>query len=332
MSVFIIAEISANHNNDFKLACDTVKAAAAAGADAVKVQTFGPESLALDVDNEYFGPKTEGAWKGWKPWDLYKKASLPYEWHAPLQRLASKLGLVFFSSPFDLGAVDFLESLDVPMYKIASFEINDIPLIYKVAKTGKPIIISTGVASVDDIELALETCRDAENNQITLLKCTSEYPAKIDMANLIMLQDFKEKFSVDVGVSDHSMGSLIPIVGVALGAKVIEKHLILDRKLGGLDSDFSMEPLEFTQMVEDVRNACVALGEVNYIVKPKDQQRKRSLFAIEDIKQGDILTEKNIRSLRPNVGLEPKYYSQLLGEISHEDIKKGQPIKLNILG
>lgn len=331
MSVFVIAEISANHNNDFELACDTVKAAAAAGADAVKVQTFRPESLALDVDNEYFGPKTEGAWKGWRPWDLYKKAALPYEWHAPLQALAHELGLVFFSSPFDLEAVDFLESLNVPMYKIASFEINDTPLIAKVAKTGKPIIMSTGVASIDDIELALKTCRDAGNNQITLLKCTSEYPAKIDAANLIMLQDFKAKFGVDVGVSDHTMGSLIPTVGVALGATVVEKHLILDRSLGGLDSAFSMEPLEFSQMVKDVRNAYLALGEVNYKVQPKDQQRKRSLFAVADIKQGEVFTAENIRSLRPNVGLEPNFYSQLLGQISQKAIKKGQPIKSDSL-
>lgn len=331
MSVFIIAEISANHNQDFNLACETIRAAARAGADAVKVQTFRPESLSLDVDNNYFGVKKNGAWEGWRPWELYKAAAMPYEWHAPLRNLAQELGLIFFSSPFDLEAVDFLEKLSVPMYKIASFEINDIPLIAKVAKTGKPIIISTGVASMDDIELALKTCRDTGNNKITLLKCTSEYPARVEEANLIMLKDFKSRFGVEVGVSDHTMGSLIPTVAVALGATVVEKHLILDRKLGGVDSSFSMEPGEFASMVSGVRSAFLSLGRVSYNVLEKDQRRKRSLFATENISVGEIFSVENVRSLRPNVGLAPKYYDSLIGKKSPIELKKGEPIPPSLL-
>lgn len=326
MSLFIIAEISANHNNDYELTCETIKAAAKAGADAVKIQTFLPESLALDVDNDIFGPKTEGAWKGWRPWDLYQKASMPYDWQPKLKALTESLGLVFFSSPFDLDAVEFLEEMKVPMYKIASFEINDIPLIEKVALTGKPIIISTGVASLEDIERALKACYQAGNKDVTLLKCTSEYPASIEAANLNTMVDLKLRFNVKVGLSDHSMGYMVPVVAVSLGAEVIEKHFIMDRSLGGLDSAFSMEPDEFAQMVEAVHSAKSALGEVKYSTSEADKKRKRSLFAVEDIKQGEVFTCHNIKSLRPNVGLEPKFYGELLGKTCLQDVKKGQPI------
>ncbi|WP_029407169.1 pseudaminic acid synthase [Thiomicrorhabdus sp. Milos-T2] len=327
MSVFIIAEISANHNNDLDLALKTVQAAIDSGADAIKVQTFKPESLALDVDNEIFGPKKQGAWKGWRPWDLYQKAALPYEWHIPIKELVESSGKVFFSSPFDLDAVDFLESLKVPLYKIASFEINDIPLISKVASTGKPIIISTGVAGLDEIEQAVEACHFANNFDITLLKCTSEYPAKISEANLNKMLDLKKRFPVKVGLSDHSEGFIVPIVATSLGAEVIEKHFILDRSNGGLDSVFSMEPAEFSQMVDLVRSSEKALGNVSYDVSENDQYRKRSLFAISPIRRGEVFTAENVKSLRPNIGLAPLNYYEIINKKATQNIEVGAPLK-----
>lgn len=327
MPCLIIAELSANHNNDLQLALKTVEAAIDSGADAIKVQTYRAESLALDVDNEYFGPKTFGPWKGWRPWDLYKEASLPYEWHVPIKELVESRGKLFFSSPFDLEAVDFLEELDVPIYKIASFEINDIPLIRKAAATKKPIIISTGVASIEDIELAVKTCRDVGNEDITLLKCTSEYPAKISDANLNKMLDFKDRFGVKIGLSDHTEGAIVALASAALGATVIEKHFILDRKAGGVDSAFSMQPEEFSAMVQQVRAVESTLGEVDYEVKSADIQRKRSLFATQDIKAGSAFTAENVRSLRPNIGLEPIHYDELLTQTASRDLLKGDPIK-----
>jgi pseudaminic acid synthase len=331
VSVFIIAELSANHNSDYDLAVKTVKAAIDSGADAIKVQTFRPQSLALDVDNDIFGPKKTGAWKGWRPWDLYEKAALPYEWHQPLKDLVESAGRIFFSSPFDLEAVDFLESLSVPLYKIASFEINDIPLIQKVAQTLKPIIISTGVASLEDIERAIATCRKVGNNDITLLKCTSQYPAHLEDANLNMLVDLKQRFSVKVGLSDHTLGDVVPMAAVALGAQVIEKHFILSREEGGLDAAFSMEPQEFSQMVERVREVEKTLGGVRYEVSPNDQARKRSLFVVTSIRKGDKFSAENVRSLRPNVGLEPQYYEQVISTYAATDMAIGHPLQLSDL-
>ncbi|MFV0155368.1 pseudaminic acid synthase [Empedobacter falsenii] len=324
---FIIAELSANHNNDLDLALRTIDSVAETGADAIKVQTYRPESLALNVDNEFFGPKKEGLWKGIRPYDLYKEAALPYEWHKPLKDRAEKHGLIFFSSPFDLEAVDFLEELNVPLYKIASFEITDIQLIKYTASKGKPMIISTGVASVEDIQLAVDACREVGNNDITLLKCTSQYPATIDDANLITIPNIKEKFDVKVGVSDHTMGDIVPTTAVALGAKVVEKHYILDRKLGGPDSSFSMEPEEFKQLVDRVRQVEKTLGYVKYDINEKDIYKRRSLFATQDISEGELFTEKNIRSLRPGIGLHPKFYESILNTPSKISYKKGDPIK-----
>lgn len=321
--IFIIAELSANHNNDFDLAVKTLEAMAESGANAVKVQTYKPESLTLDLDTGYFAPKTEGLWKGYTPWDLYKEAAMPYEWQPKLQKVAHDLGLEFFSSPFDKEAVDFLESLNVPKYKIASFEITDIPLIEYTASKGKPMIISTGVAEIEDIELALEACRKVGNHDITLLKCTSQYPATIEQANLLTIPDLKSRFGVKVGVSDHTMGSLVPTVAVSLGATVVEKHFILDRSLGGPDAAFSMEPHEFKEMVQAVRQAEAALGSVSYEVSEKDKNRRRSLFVVKDIKKGEVITEENVRSIRPGFGMHPKELKNWIGKPSPKDFEKG---------
>jgi pseudaminic acid synthase len=324
----IIAELSANHNNDYNLAVKTIEAMADAGADAVKVQTYKPESLTIDIDTGYFAPRQDGLWKGYTPWRLFSEAAMPYEWQPKLKQIAEDLGLVFFSSPFDKEGVDFLESIDVPLYKIASFEITDIPLIEYTASKRKPMIISTGVAEIDDIQLAIDTCRNVGNKNITILKCTSNYPAKIDDANLFTIPDMKKRFEVEVGVSDHTIGSLVPTIAVSLGATVVEKHFILNRNLGGPDSTFSMEPKEFKDMVQSVRQVESALGKVNYEVSVNDKNRRRSLFVVKDIKAGETLTEKNIRSIRPGYGLHPKFLNDILGRKAARDIAKGEPILL----
>lgn len=324
--VFIIAEISANHCNDLNIAIRTIDAIAASGADAVKVQTYKPESLTINCDNEYFGELKQGAWKGHKPWDLYSKAALKYEWHETLKEHAEKKGLIFFSSPFDLDAVDFLEELNVCLYKIASFEINHIPLIKKVARTGKPIIISTGVADEQDITDALDACYQEGNRNIALLKCTSEYPANIEDANLAVIADMKKRFGTVVGLSDHSFGHFLPVLSVALGAKIIEKHFILDRTYGGADAHFSMEPNEFSEMVKNVRLAEKAFGEVAYTLTDSNKKRRRSLFVSCDIQEGETFTYNNIRCVRPGVGLAPKFLDDVLGKKASRDLIKGSPL------
>ena len=324
--VFVIAELSANHNNQYEKAEKSITEIAKIGADAVKIQTYKPESLTLDLDDGYFAPRTEGLWKGYTPWQLYSEAAMAYEWQPKLKKIAEDLGLVFFSSPFDKETVDFLEGMNVPMYKIASFEITDIPLISYTASKGKPMIISTGVAEIEDIELAIKTCRDAGNNDITLLKCTSQYPATIDQANLNTIPDMKKRFGVKVGVSDHTMGSIVPVVAVSLGATVVEKHFTLDRSMGGPDAAFSMEPHEFKEMVDNVREAEAALGNVSYEVTASDKNRRRSLFVVEDIKAGDVLTKHNIRSIRPGYGLHPKLINEIIGSRAAKDLKKGDAL------
>ena len=305
--VLIVAELSANHNQDFDLAMHTIKAMADSGADAVKFQTFRPTSFTMDADTEYFAPRKEGLWKGMRPIDLYTQGSMPYDWQPKLKQYANDLGLICFSSPFDKEGVDFMEEMDMPMYKIASLEINETNLIRYTASKHKPIVISTGAASEEDIRLAISICKEEGNNDITLLKCTSEYPAPIEKANLSTMVDMATRFDVKVGVSDHSMSNIIPIMAVTLGAVMIEKHFILDRSLGGIDAAFSLEPAEFASMVHDVRMAEQALGIVDYSLLEKDKLRRRSLFVAEDMKTGDIITEHNIRSVRPGYGLAPKY-------------------------
>jgi pseudaminic acid synthase len=322
---YIIAELSANHNNDFELAVKTIHAMAVSGADAVKVQTYKPESLTLDLDTGYFAPRTEGLWKGYTPWDLFTEGSMQYDWQPKLMKIANDLGMDFFSSPFDLEGVDFLESMNVPKYKIASPEITDIPLIAHVASKGKPVIISTGMANEEDIQLAIDTCKKEGNHDITILKCTSEYPAQIEQANLATIVDMKSRFGVQVGLSDHTMGSLVPTVAVALGATVVEKHFILDRNLGGPDAAFSMEPNEFKEMVQAVRNTEAALGKVTYELAEKDKNRRRSLFVVKDIKEGELFTKENIRSIRPGFGMHPKYFNDVIQTVASKDYKKGEP-------
>lgn len=324
--VFIIAELSANHNNNYDTAAKTIEAMAQSGADAVKVQTYKPESLTLKLNTGYFAPKTEGLWKGYTPWDLYKEAAIPYEWQPKLQKIAMDLGLTFFSSPFDTEGVDFLESLNVPIYKIASFEITDIPLIEYAASKGKPMIISTGVAEIEDIEESIAACLRQGNDQITLLKCTSQYPSKIEDANLLTIPDMKARFKTNVGLSDHSPGSIVPASAVALGAKVVEKHFILNRSMGGPDAAFSMEPHEFKGMAETVRAVEKTLGRISYAVSEKDKLRRRSLFAAKDIRVGESFTEQNVRSVRPGHGLAPKHFFEILGKTAQKNITKGSPI------
>ena len=332
--VFIIAELSANHMNDFDVAVKTIEAMAEAGADAVKFQTFTPDTITLDCDNEYFQIKQGTVWDGQVLYNLYEDAYMPWDWQPKLKKIAEDLGLIAFSSPFDKTSVDFLEDMDVLAYKIASFEITDIPLIEYVASKGKPIIISTGIADLEDIELAVQTCLDAGNDQIALLKCTSSYPAPLDEINLNTIPDIKEKFDVVVGLSDHTLGGEVSTASIALGAKIIEKHFILDRNMGGPDSEFSMEPNEFKQMVDSIRNVEKALGTVSYELSDKmksNREFSRSLFVVEDMKKGDIITENNVRSIRPGFGLPPKYLNEILGKKVNKDLKKGTPFELNFI-
>lgn len=331
---FIIAELSANHNQDFNLAVKTIKAAKEAGADAIKFQTYKPGSLTIDADTEYFAPKTEGIWKGYTPYKLYEEAYTPWEWQPKLKKIAEDEGLICFSSPFDLEGVDFLEGMNVPAYKIASFEITDIPLIKYAASKMKPMIISTGIATLSDIESAINTCREVGNNDIAILKCTSSYPAPYDEINLKTIPEIPKVFNTLVGLSDHTMGFTVPIAAVSLGACIVEKHFIIDRSLGGPDSSFSMEPEEFKQMVDSIRITEQALGSINFNLTEKtikSRNSRRSLFVVQDIKKGEILTKDNIRSIRPGNGLEPRYYDDVLGKRIGRDMKKGYPLKWSII-
>ena len=324
--VMIVAEISANHGGNKQIAIDTVRAAKRAGADAVKLQTYTPDTLTLDCDAPDFIINNGSIWDGSRYYDLYKEAYTPWEWHEELFHVAKEEGLLCFSTPFDKTAVDFLEELGNPIYKIASFEITDIPLIEYAASKMKPIVLSTGIAGIDDIELAVGTCRKVDNNDITLLKCTSSYPAPIEEANLCMIRDFTKRFGVKSGLSDHTLGSLAPSLAVAFGAVMIEKHFIMDRAIGGPDASFSMDEKEFRQMVKDVRTAEQAIGSVSYGLTDRQKAGRgfaRSLYVAEDMKAGDVITEKNVRSVRPGYGLHPKYYKEILGKSVNKDLSKG---------
>lgn len=333
-NTYIIAELSANHNRDIKLAINTIKAMKASGANAVKIQTFTPDSMTLDSDKPWFMTREDSLWAGQRLYDLYKIAATPYEWHPELKKTAEDLGMDFFSTPFDREGVDLLESLGVPAYKIASLEITDIPLISYVASKGKPVIISTGIASMEDIELAVRTCRDQGNHQVALLKCTSAYPTPVEESNLGAIRFLGEKFGTVAGLSDHSLGIEIPIAAVAMGAKIIEKHFILDKSINTPDASFSLDPAEFRAMVTAVRSIEKAIQDEGYIVNEKmvsARRSARSLFAVKDIREGELLSRENIKSLRPGAGLHPRHYPELLGKRASRDIEKGTPLSWEII-
>lgn len=332
-NVFIIAELSANHNGSLDVAKETIQAAKRAGADAIKLQTYTADTMTIDCRKDDF--KIKGTiWEDKYLYDLYKEAYTPWEWHKELFDIAAKEELVCFSTPFDKTAVDFLEELGNPIYKIASFEITDIPLIEYAASKGKPLIISTGIATEEDIELALDACYRMGNQDVTLLKCTSSYPAPIEEANLVMIADMAERYQVRTGLSDHTMGSTSAIAAVCLGAKVIEKHFILDRSIGGPDASFSMNEAEFTEMVKAVREAEKAIGVVDYSLTEKQLKGRdfsRSLYVVEDIKVGEIITAQNVRSIRPGFGLHPRYLKEILGESANRDIERGSRLGMDMI-
>ena len=332
--VFIIAELSANHNQKYNIAVETIKAAKNAGADAIKFQTYTPDTITLDCDNDFFKIKQGTIWDGKTLFKLYQEAYTPWEWQPKLKCIAEDLGLICFSSPFDKTAVDFLENINVPAYKVASFEITDIPLIKYIASKGKPIIISTGIATLADIEEAVNACREIGNAQIALLKCTSSYPAPIEEANLLTIPNMYETFGVEVGLSDHTMGSTVALASVVLGAKIIEKHFIMDRSLGGPDASFSMEPQEFITMVNSIRDVEKAMGTVCYNLSDqskKNREFSRSLFIVKNIKAGELFTEDNVRSIRPGFGLHPRHLNEVYGKKSKMDLKKGTPLQFNMI-
>jgi N-acetylneuraminate synthase len=328
--VYVIAEMSANHNQDFGQAVQIIQAAKEAGADAVKLQTYTPDTLTINCDNQYFRLGAETIWAGRKLYDLYGEAYTPWEWQPKLKSIAEELGLDLFSTPFDATAVDFLEEMRVAAHKIASFEILDLPLVRKIAHTGKPIIMSTGMATLAEIDEAVRTIRQAGVEQIALLKCTSAYPAAPAGMNLRTIPHMAEAFNVPIGLSDHTLGIAVPAVAVALGACIIEKHLTLSRNLPGPDSAFSLEPHEFKEMVKAIRIAEQALGDVRYGVGESEAGSKvfrRSLFAVTDIKGGELLTSSNVRIIRPGYGLPPKCLETVLGRRASNDIARGTPLE-----
>ena len=326
--VYIIAEMSANHGQNFDQAVDLVKAAKACGADAVKLQTYTPDTLTIECDNDYFRIKGT-PWHDRQLYDLYGEAYTPWEWQPKLKRLADEIGLDLFSTPFDDSAVDFLEAMGVPAHKIASFENCDIALLRRVARTGKPIIASTGMATLAEIDELVQTIRAAGGEQLALLKCTSAYPAPAEEMSLRTIPHLAEAFGVPAGLSDHTLGSVVPVAAVSLGACIIEKHFTLSRESTGPDSAFSLAPEEFKAMVEGVRMAERALGEVHYGPSPAEEKSRvfrRSLFIVEDVKAGEVLTPRNVRSIRPADGLHPRYLDKVLGCHAARDIQRGTPL------
>lgn len=332
-STYIIAEMSANHNQNFDQAVKIVELAKACGADAVKLQTYTPDTITIDCKNEYFKIK-ETIWKGRTLYDLYGEAYTPWEWQPKLKEIAEKIGLDLFSSPFDHSAVDFLEKMNVPAYKVASFEIVDLPLLHKIAQTGKPIIMSTGMATLAEIDEAVKTIKKAGNNQIALLKCTSAYPAPPEEINLRTIPHMTTVFNLPTGLSDHTLGIAVPIAAVALGACIIEKHFTLSRSIAGPDSKFSLEPKEFKQMFDGIRNVEKALGQTSYEITKKEKESvvfRRSLFVVKDMKKGDKFTKKNVKSIRPGYGLHTRHFDDVLDRKASKDIKRGTPLNWEML-
>lgn len=328
---YIVAELSANHGHKLENALASVRAAKAAGADAIKIQTYTADTITLDCDAEDFQVKSGTMWDGVTLHQLYEQAYTPWEWHKAIFDAAKEIGIDCFSTPFDKTAVDFLEELGNPIYKIASFEITDIPLIEYAASKHKSMVISTGIATPDDILLALEACKRVGNEDVTLLHCVSAYPAPMELVNLRTMMDMAERYGVRVGLSDHTIGADVVIAAVALGATMVEKHFILDRAIGGPDAAFSMQQDEFAAMVQSIRNVEKALGTVAYkldLSAIKGREFSRSLYVGEDMKAGDVITEQNVRSVRPGYGLAPKYLPEILGKRVNRDLKKGERIEL----
>lgn len=326
---FIVAEVSANHLQNFERAKAIIKAAKDAGADAVKLQTYTADTITLNCDNEYFQITQGTIWDGTSLHKLYEEAYTPWEWQPDLMKYANDLGMECFSSPFDPTAVDFMQEMNMPAFKVASFEINDIPLIRKIAKLGKPIIFATGIAYLEDIERALKVCKEEGNDQIVLLKCTSTYPSPYEDMNIKVIPNMSTVFECITGLSDHSMGTAVAVSSVALGAKMVEKHLTLKREDGGPDAAFSMEPDEFAKMVSDIRIVEKALGKVTYELTEKQKKSRedgRSLFITNDMKAGDEFSEKNVRSVRPAFGMHTMYYEEILGKKAKTDLKAGTPL------
>ncbi len=325
-NVFIVAEISANHGHDINVVKETILKAKEIGADAVKIQTYTADTMTLNVDADDFVISDGSIWNGRHLHELYVEASLPFEWHKELFDFARDNEVILFSTPFDFTAVDLLEEVGNPIYKIASFEANDVPLIKYCAEKQKPIIISTGIATQDEIARAIETCKSVGNNDITLLKCTSQYPSLLSDANIEMMNYFKETYNVKVGLSDHTTGFIAPVVAATLGATLIEKHFILDRSIGGPDASFSMNPEEFKQMVDAVRAAQSSIGEVTFEMTEKTKKSRnfrRSIYISEDVKKGEVLTKDNVRVVRPGYGMDPVHYDEVLGKKFKSDYEKG---------
>lgn len=333
---FIIAEMSGNHNQSLERALEIVEAASATGVHALKLQTYTADTITLDANqDEFFIRDDESLWKGKSLYELYQEAHTPWEWHKPIIEKANKLGMLCFSTPFDDTAVDFLEDLNVPAYKIASFENNHLPLIRKVASTGKPMILSTGMATVAELDEMVQTIRDAGLEQFVLLKCTSNYPASPANSNVLTIPHLRKLFNCEVGLSDHTMGIGVSVAATSLGATVIEKHFTLDREDGGVDSAFSMEPKEMKQLVIETERAWQSLGKVKYGITDAEKESltfRRSIYISEDIKKGDVLTEKNLRIVRPGLGIAPKYYHQVLGKKINQDAFKGLALKWEMIG
>lgn len=332
--VYIIAELSANHNQDFKQAVQLIKAAKEAGADAIKLQTYTPDTITIDCDNEYFHIGKGTIWEGKTLYKLYQEAYTPWEWQPNLKQVANDLGMDLFSSPFDRTAVDFLEKMGVPAYKVASFELVDIPLIQYIAKTGKPVIMSTGMATLAEIDEAVTAARDAGCKEIALLKCTSSYPAKSEEMNLRTIPHMAQAFGLPVGLSDHTLGIAVPVSAVTIGACIVEKHFTLSRKISGPDSAFSLEPQEFKAMVDAIRTTEKSLGIVSYKVTENEAASRvfrRSLFVVKDMKTGEIFTEENVQSIRPGSGLHTRHLKAILGCKISKDTSAGSPMSWDLI-
>ena len=331
---YVIAEMSANHAGDIIRAKEIIHAAKECGADCIKIQTYTPDTMTIDCNNQYFNI-ADGTWKGYNLYQLYQMAYTPWEWQQELKQEAEQVGLDFFSTPFDKSSVDFLESIGIEFYKIASFELIDLPLIDYIASKQKPIILSTGMGNLGEIQEAVSAIRRQGNNQFALLKCSSAYPAIPDTMNLRTIENMKDIFQVPVGLSDHSMGSVGAVTAVALGASIIEKHFCLSREISNPDSSFSMEPEEFGAMVKDIRSAEKAVGRVCYDVTEQErsnQNFRRSIFAVKDIRKGEVITEDNVRVIRPGYGMPPKYYHEVIGQVALNNIQRGTPLRFDMIG